>query len=344
MARPLRIDLKDGWYHVINRGLERRRIFEAKADFDRFIRVLGELPARFGVLVHAYALMPNYHLLVQTPEANLSRAIQWLNVCYSVWFNRKRQRVGPLFQGRFKAILVAPDGSHLQVSRYVHLNPVRTRRFGLSKEKPPVAEEGPTPEALIEARVRHLSAYPWSSFAFYCGLKTPPPWLTTEPLLEMLGGATEAQRRRAYRQYVEAPVRAGLEDSLLNEALTGLVVGSKRFVAAMLALAKGDRAQQQAVQRLHRDLAWEAIQAAVVSAKQEPWEAFCNRRGDVGRDLALMVARRFGRYSLAELGGLVGVSYAAVAQAIAKAEKRLTADKDTARLFSTIQEYLKLKA
>jgi REP element-mobilizing transposase RayT len=121
MARPLRIDLEGGWYHVINRGLERRRIFEAKADFDRFIRVLGELPARFGVLVHVYALMPNhYHLLVQTPEANLSRAIQWLNVCYRVWFNRNRQRVGPLFQGRFTARLVAPDGSHLQVSRYVH--------------------------------------------------------------------------------------------------------------------------------------------------------------------------------------------------------------------------------
>jgi putative transposase len=123
MARPLRIDLKDGWYHVINRGLERRQIFPAEVDFDRFIRVLGELPSRFGVLVHAYALMPNhYHLLIQTPEANLSRAIQWLNVCYRVWFNRTHCRVSPLFQGRFKARLVAPDGSHLQVSRYVHLN------------------------------------------------------------------------------------------------------------------------------------------------------------------------------------------------------------------------------
>ena len=88
MVRPLRIDLKDGWYHVINRGIERRRIFQAAGDFDHFMRVLGELPTRFGVLVHAYALMPNhYPLLIQTPEANLSRAIQWLNVSYSVWFN-----------------------------------------------------------------------------------------------------------------------------------------------------------------------------------------------------------------------------------------------------------------
>ena len=138
-------------------------------------------------------------------------------------------------------------------------------------------------------------------------------------------------------------MRAGLEDSILDGALTELVVGSKRFVAAMLALAKGDQAQQQAVQRRNRDLSWEAIQAAVVSAKQEPWEAFCNRRGDLGRALALVVARRFGCYSLAKLGGLVGVSYAAVAQAISKAEKRITTDKATASLFSAIQEYLKLK-
>ena len=103
VARPLRIALKHGWYHVINRGLERRRIFQAKADFDRFIGVLGQLPSRFGVLVHAYALMPNhYHLLVQTPEANLSQAIQWLNASYSVWFNRKHYRVGPPFRGASK--------------------------------------------------------------------------------------------------------------------------------------------------------------------------------------------------------------------------------------------------
>jgi hypothetical protein len=121
------------------------------------------------------------------------------------------------------------------------------------------------------------------------------------------------------------------------------VVGSRRFVAAMLALVKGDQAQQQAVQRRNRALPWDAIQAAVVSAKQEPWEGFCHRRGEVGRDMALVVARRFGCYSLAELGGLVGVTYAAVAQAVCKAEKRILTDRDTVRLSSAIQGHLKLK-
>src|SRR4051812_18662427 len=105
MARPLRIDVEDGWYHVINRGIERRRIFRTAAGFARFVDVLADFPSRFDVRVHAYALMPNhYHLLLQTPKANLSQAVQWLNVSYSIWFNRKHGRVGPLFQGRFKSI------------------------------------------------------------------------------------------------------------------------------------------------------------------------------------------------------------------------------------------------
>jgi putative transposase len=93
MARPLRIVIEDGWYHVINRGIERRSIFRSAADSGRFLQLLAQLPTRFGLLVHCYALMPNhYHLLVQTPQANLSQAVQWLNVSYSVWFNRKHHR------------------------------------------------------------------------------------------------------------------------------------------------------------------------------------------------------------------------------------------------------------
>ena len=96
MSRPLRIALEDWWYQVINRGIERRSIFRSAADYRHFVKLLAQLPERFGILIHCYALMPNhYHLLVQTPQANLSQTIQWLNVSYSVWFNRKYQRVGP---------------------------------------------------------------------------------------------------------------------------------------------------------------------------------------------------------------------------------------------------------
>jgi REP element-mobilizing transposase RayT len=104
MARPTRLDVEGGWYHVVNRGIEKRVIFRGVSGYEHFVELLAKLPQRFGLRVHGYVLMPNhYHLQIETPQANLSRAVQWLNVSYSVWFNRKYQRVGPLFQGRFKA-------------------------------------------------------------------------------------------------------------------------------------------------------------------------------------------------------------------------------------------------
>jgi putative transposase len=109
MARATRVDFPGAWYHVLNRGTERRAIFRSTRCCEKFIELLSSLPERFGVRLHGYALMGNhYHLQLESREANLSKALHWLNVSYSVWFNRKYSRVGPLFQGRFKAILHEP--------------------------------------------------------------------------------------------------------------------------------------------------------------------------------------------------------------------------------------------
>ena len=105
MARPLRVDIEDGWYHITSRGIERRRIFTEDRERKHFLELLEEMSERYRVRVHAYVLMDNhYHLLIQTPQANASQAIHWLGVSYSVWFNRRHNRVGPLFQGRFKSV------------------------------------------------------------------------------------------------------------------------------------------------------------------------------------------------------------------------------------------------
>ncbi len=99
MARALRIEIQGGHYHVTARGNERRAIFRQDKDRTHFLELLSELPPRFGVRLHAYVLMlNNYHLVLETPEANLSRAVQWLNVSYSVWFNRRHRRSDRLFQ------------------------------------------------------------------------------------------------------------------------------------------------------------------------------------------------------------------------------------------------------
>ena len=113
MSRPVRIDIRGGWYHVTARGFERGVVFGDDRERAHFLELLEGMVARYRVKVHAYVLMGNhYHLLIQTPEANASRALQWLNVSYSVWFNRRRQRSGPLFQGGFKSIPVGRKASH----------------------------------------------------------------------------------------------------------------------------------------------------------------------------------------------------------------------------------------
>src|SRR5215471_4310222 len=99
MARPLRIERPGGRYHVTARGNERKAIYRNDTDRAHFLEVLAETVERFGIRIHAYVLMDNhYHLLVETPEANLSRAMQWLNVSYSMWFKRRHRRAGHLFQ------------------------------------------------------------------------------------------------------------------------------------------------------------------------------------------------------------------------------------------------------
>src|SRR5271157_1922938 len=134
MARPLRIERPGGRYHVTARGNEQKPIYRTDGDREHCLRLLGEMSERFGVRVHAYTLMDNhYHLMVETPEANLSRAMQWLNVSYSVWFNRRHERGGHLFQGRFGAVVVEEDAGWQEVARYVHLNPVRIAGLGLDK-------------------------------------------------------------------------------------------------------------------------------------------------------------------------------------------------------------------
>ena len=112
MARPLRINVPGGWYHVTARGTERRTIFDDARDHEHFLELLEEMSERYGIELHAYALMGNhYHLLIRAPKANASAAIQWLNVSYSVWFNKKRGRVGHVFQGRFGSVLIDGEGS-----------------------------------------------------------------------------------------------------------------------------------------------------------------------------------------------------------------------------------------
>jgi REP element-mobilizing transposase RayT len=132
MARSLRVEFEGALYHVCARGNAREAVFRGERDAARFVQLLQESPDRFEVSLYAFVLMGNhFHLIARTRRANLSRWMQWLNVAYSVYFNRRHRRSGHLFQGRFKSFLVeGKKGYLLSLSRYVHLNPVRGASLG----------------------------------------------------------------------------------------------------------------------------------------------------------------------------------------------------------------------
>jgi putative transposase len=150
MARPLRIELADGYHHVMNRGNNRQDIFLSDKDCKVFLEALAGSCEIYDVHLLAYVLMSNnFHLLVHTARANLSEFMRHLQVSYTVRFNRRNRRSRHVFQGRFKSLLVEADEYLVPLSRYIHLNPVRLQRFK---------------NAAVRTKTGHLKKYPWSSF------------------------------------------------------------------------------------------------------------------------------------------------------------------------------------
>jgi len=333
MARALRIAVRGGFYHVMARGIERRAIVQEDRDRVAFLERLAGLPERFGVVIHAYALMDNhYHLLMETPEANLSQAMQWLNVSYSVWFNRRRGRVGPLFAGRFRAQPVEADVHLLEVSRYVHLNAVRTRVYGLAKTAQAGRRVGigvaPT-AAQINERLRKLRGYRWSSYRSYLGLARICEWLECARVRALVGGRTVAEQREGYRRFVEEAIREGIAEDEWQRLEREVVIGGGAFVERMRGLASGEVQEQPALRWFGGRRDFGQIQRAVERVKGERWEAFADRYGDWGRDLGLWLGRTKCGLSLKELARHAGVSnHRSLATVIRNFEKRKQADRN----------------
>ncbi|MBA4395121.1 MAG: addiction module toxin RelE [Desulfobacca sp.] len=184
MARPLRIAFPGAVYHITSRGNDRKEIFGDKLDRETFLKILYRVNVRYHWLCHAYCLMDNhYHLLIETPEGNLSIGMRQLNGVYTQWFNKAHGRVGHLFQGRFKGILVQKDSHLLETSRYIVLNPVR---------------------AML---VKKPNQWIWSSYSATAGQRSSPPCLTVDWILDQLA----SERKTAedlYRKFVKAGIGA----------------------------------------------------------------------------------------------------------------------------------------
>ena len=208
MSRPIRIEFANALYHVTARGDRREDIFDDDADRLTFLATLKQVIERFNWVCHAWCLMDNhYHLLIQTPDGNLSKGMRQLNGVYTQASNRRHRRVGHLFQGRFKAILVDSDAYLLELSRYVVLNPVRA------------------------AMVKKPANWPWSSYRACVGLEPAPIWLAADGLL-----ARFAKRRSLAQERYAQFVVEGIKTKSPWDNLKGQVfLGDDQFVQRMQA-------------------------------------------------------------------------------------------------------------
>jgi putative transposase len=230
MARPLQLEFAGELYHVTARGNERRSIFLGKEDRDRvaFLDTLGATCERFRWICHAYCLMTNhYHLVVETPDANLSKGMRQLNGVYTQYVNRTHARVGHLFQGRFKGILVERESYLLELARYVVLNPVRANM------------------------VRSPEEWSWSSYRATAGLESAPPFLATDWLLGAFADTRE-QAVAGYRRFVEEGIGTpGPWSALKNQVF----LGSEPFVERLQGMIDPTCPLQEIPRRQRRPVA-----------------------------------------------------------------------------------------
>ncbi len=321
MARPLRIEIEDGLYHVTSRGWERRVVVRDDRDRQRWLELLDRVASRSGWRVFAWGLMNNhFHLYLRTPQPNLSAGMHDLNSGYASAFNRRYRRCGALFQGRFKAVVVEDESHALELTRYIHLNPVRA------------------------SLVDRPDQYAWSSYHDYLGLRPAPAWLDWETVVSELGKDRRAARS-AYRRFVEAglcqPPRSPLES-----AVGGIFLGGGEWVErwrqrlSAEPVREGVPAQRQLAWRPSLEEVAEAVSQAFGVERAEL--SVSRRHGNEARSAAIYLARQVTDAAVGAIGQYFGgVSLAAISKLVARVEDRRGQDRAWDRRLTELAERLR---
>jgi putative transposase len=284
MSRPLRIEYPGAVYHVLSRGNARQDIFRDNRDRKRFLERLSRAVSHYHFIVHAYCLMGNhYHLVVETPEGNLSMAIRQVNGPYAQYFNSRHRTVGHLFQGRFKAALVEKEEYLLELCRYVVLNPVRAGVADLPSE------------------------WEWSSYPATIGRREVPDFLEVEWLLALF---SEHDRREAQRRY-EAFVLRGMRDAaaLKKEAMFGKpILGTSTFIERFREVLK-EKAPLAEIPRRQRFVSRPPLNALFHGVQEKNQLRFLMHKAHVQHG-----------YLKREIADHLGIHYSTVSKGIWEAE------------------------
>lgn len=309
MARPLRIEYPGAFYHVTSRGNEQKDVFKNQKDREKFLSYLESAATRYGVVIHAWCLMSNhYHLLLETPAGNLSQIMRHINGAYTTYFNVKRKRAGHLFQGRYKAILVEADEYAAELSRYIHLNPVRAQMVAKPEE------------------------YQWSSYRSYIGQNKAPDWLRTNFILGYFGGNTPEAKNK-YRKFAEDLLESEY-DSPLKGVVASTILGSPEFVNEVSERKLRENLDERNIPAVKELALRPSMKEVMAKIKAEPGgERFL-------RNISIYCCQKYSGAKLKEIGEFFGISDAAVSQTSRRLVLKAEKDQQLKKILGRVESHL----
>jgi len=331
MVRPLRIQYPDACYHITCRGNERKSIFLDAQDYKTFFERLSRSLSIYNVSLLAYVCMQNhFHLLITTPDGNLSEFMRHFNISYTYAFNRRHNRAGHLYQGRYKAFLIDSDNYLLAVSRYIHLNPIRIKALSDKTAK----EKWYT---LIEDKN--------SSLPGYLSVNKRRDFVTYTPVLSYVGGDNRKGRHQ-YRQFIKEGIEQEIENPLELGKSSGIVGEPDfiRWVKETFLDEKTDRREQPALRELRRKIKPEELIDHLAHLTGKSRKEICQRgKRSLERSMLMELLYRFSQITQPEIGRLAGgIDYSAVSQARKRLQVRMEREPKLRKRFDELRDQLLL--
>jgi len=314
MARALRLSFEGAFYHITARGMRKENIFYSDNDKKGFLDKMNETFEKYSFICYAYCLMDNhYHLFIQTPLANISEGMHYLNTSHANWFRAKYKLVGSIFQGRYKSILVDADSYALVLSAYIHLNPLRA------------------------GMVEKLEDYSFSSFLDYIGTRKPVvKRLDTSLILSRFSDKTE-QAQEKYKQFV---IENREMKSPLKDTFKGVALGSDTFMKKIAEKIKSV-GENREIKETKFTAAYnpdEIIKTVSDCFNINKSEIFKKKRGNIYRQLTLYLIKRYTDLPLREIGELFNMDYTSVSMMAKRFEEKTNTDKEISEILEKITE------
>ena len=317
MSRPLRISFNNAVYHITARGNRRDKIFYSDDDKRKFLQKMDQTSLKYSFICYAYCLMDNhYHLFIKTSLGNISQGMHYLNASYANYFTAKYKTNGPLFQGRYKSLLVDEDNYALTLSTYIHLNPIRA---GIAK---------------------NLDEYTWSSLLDYLGKrKKELKKLDIQFILTRLHNNL-SQSRVIYKRYL---LKNLTMDFPAKDIYRGIALGGETFIEKIESKIKavGEKREIQTTKYQDSHSSKEIIQKVSQAFSLTKGEVLKKQRGNLYRQITLYLVKRYSSLSLKEIGKTFNMDYTAVSQATRRFENKIRKNNKIRIMVNSVLELLK---